>query len=66
MLALTKDYESQVKQLKKEVYHLTWYMRGGVSAHVLFNDTDISDLEFLNQITKENIETTKKTGMPLV
>lgn len=41
-------------------------MRGGVDAHKLLTDTDIEDLEVLNKIIQENIETAKKTQMPLI
>lgn len=41
-------------------------MRGGVQADVLMYDTDIEDLEILNKIIMSNIESTKKTGMPLI
>ena len=41
-------------------------MRGGVDGHNLLYDTDLEDIEILNKIIEENIETTKKTGMPLI
>lgn len=41
-------------------------MRGGVSSDTLFNDTDIEDLDILNKIVDENVETVKKTGLPLI
>jgi hypothetical protein len=41
-------------------------MRGGMDAHKLLSDTDIEDLEILNKIVEENIETSKKTQMPLI
>jgi hypothetical protein len=41
-------------------------MRGGVDAHNLLYDTDLEDIEVLNKVIEENIETTKKTGMPLI
>jgi hypothetical protein len=41
-------------------------MRGGVQSDVLFTDTDMEDLMILHTVIEENIETAKKTGMPLV
>jgi len=41
-------------------------MRGGVSSDALLYDTDLEDLEILSKVIGENIETTKKTGMPLI
>jgi hypothetical protein len=41
-------------------------MRGGVTIEWLFEEADIGDTEILNTVIKENIEATKKSGMPLI
>ena len=41
-------------------------MRGGVSANDLFDRYGIEDIELMNDIIKENIETTKNTQMPII
>jgi len=41
-------------------------MRGGVDSNILMYYTDIDDIEVLNTVVEENIETTKKSGMPLL
>jgi hypothetical protein len=41
-------------------------MRGGVSSHDLLWRYSIEDRDILSAIIKDNIETTNKTGMPLV
>jgi hypothetical protein len=41
-------------------------MRGGVSSHDLFNVYSYEDRQIINEIIKDNIETTKKTQMPLL
>lgn len=41
-------------------------MRGGVSSEDLFWRYSVEDREILNKIIKDNIETTNKTGLPLV
>ena len=66
ILEISKEYESSIKQIKHEIYKLSWYMRGGVDAHTLLVDTDLEDLEILSKIVSENIESTKKSGMPLI
>jgi len=63
---LAKEYENSVKSLKRNIYKLGWYMRGGVDVHKLFSDTDLEDLEILNKVIEENIETSKQTKMPLI
>ncbi len=66
ILELSNSFETEVKQLKHNVYKLSWYMRGGVNAQELLCDTDLDDIEILNTIVKENIEFTKAAGMPLI
>jgi len=63
---LSEALENQVKQIKLEVYKLCWYMRGGVDSAVLMYDTDIEDMEIMSGVVKDNIETTKKSGLPLL
>jgi hypothetical protein len=41
-------------------------MRGGVDSYILMHETDIEDMEILAVIVKDNIESTKKTGLPLL
>jgi len=41
-------------------------MRGGVNAHDLFWHFSVEDREIMNSIVKQNIETTNKTGLPLL
>ena len=41
-------------------------MRGGVTADELFYKYSIEDRIMLDKIIKENIETTNKTGMPII
>jgi hypothetical protein len=58
--------ENEVKQIKHEVYKLSWYMRGGVNSKDLLTDTDIEDIEILGKIVKENIDATKSSKMPMI
>lgn len=41
-------------------------MRGGLDVHKLMSDTDIEDISILNVVIEENIETVKKTNLPLL
>jgi|TARA_X000000950_G_scaffold72161_2_gene89565 hypothetical protein len=56
----------EAKQIKDEVYRISWYMRGGVTANDLFWSYSAEDREILQNIIKDNIESTKKSGLPLV
>lgn len=41
-------------------------MRGGVTSHELFHVLTRDDRVVMNEIIKENIDLTKKSGMPLL
>jgi hypothetical protein len=41
-------------------------MRGGVSSQDLFHIYTFEDRQIMNNIIKENIELTKKSGLPLM
>ena len=63
MLNYFTQLERESKALKQEVLKLCWYMRGAIS----YDEGMMLALEDRNQITKlinENLETSKKTGMP--
>lgn len=63
---LAKTFETEIKSLKKNLYKLSWYMRGGVDYHNLLVETDLEDIEVMNKVIEDNIETVKKTKMPLL
>lgn len=61
--ALVKQFDRDIKAIKSELLKLCWYMRGGLSfteAHFLTPD----EREWIGKIIEENLETTKKTGLP--
>ena len=41
-------------------------MRGGLDGHTLLHDTDLEDMDIISNIIIENIETVKKTEMPIL
>jgi hypothetical protein len=61
-----KSLEQETKGLKDEIFRISWYMRGGVSSQDLFHIYSYEDRALLNEIIKENIETTKKSGMAII
>lgn len=58
--------ESSVKVIKDEIYKISWYMRGGVTAQELLHIYSYEDRSIMSNIIKENIETTQKTKLPFV
>jgi hypothetical protein len=61
--ALVKKYEAESKALRSEIYKLAWYMRGSVNIDQAFM-LDNDDRSIIIDLIKENLETTKESGMP--
>jgi hypothetical protein len=55
--------EKEAKSMRTEALKMTWYMRGGLSytESMLLSQTE---RESIAAIIKENLETTKKSGLP--
>lgn len=60
---LSENLERETKALKDELFTICWFMRGSLSISEAF-DLSQEDLEILSKIIKENLENTKKTGLP--
>lgn len=58
-----KRYEGEQKELKSEIMKLCWYMRGGLTLEEGFS-LSFEDRMLINDIIKDNLETTKKTQLP--
>jgi hypothetical protein len=55
--------EKEVKIIKANALRTVWYMRGGISyAESMSLTSDERDI--IDDIIKENFETTKKSGLP--
>ena len=60
---LVESYEKQSDRIKEDALKLAWYMRGSVSyEHALMMSS--KERETIGKIIKENLETTKKSGLP--
>lgn len=64
--SLAKEYENRIKQQKENMYRMSWYMRGGVRYEQLMHDTDLEDIEIMQNVIKDNIENTKNSKLPLL
>lgn len=63
IVSLLNDYDKETKAIKKDALKLSWYMRGGLT----YDDIMIlstTEREWIGDIIKDNLETTKKSGMP--
>ncbi len=65
VINMLDDYDRETKALKKYIYKLVWYMRGGINLDQMF-EIGYQDREIINKLIEENIETTNKTGLLLI
>ena len=54
--------DKEARALKKDVMKLCWYMRGLSYSEGM--TLSYEDREIVGEIIKENLETTKKSGLP--
>jgi hypothetical protein len=63
IIELIESYEKQARAIKQEALKISWFMRGGIS----YDDAMFlspQEREIITGIVKENMETTKKSGLP--
>tara|TARA_B100001564_G_C20050090_1_gene407276 strand:- start:39 stop:263 length:225 start_codon:yes stop_codon:yes gene_type:complete len=63
IIAYLKDFENEIKNLKLQLMKICWYMRGGVTWGEVMTFAP-ADRAIANDLIKENLDTTKKTGQP--
>jgi len=63
ILEEVKRYDGEQKELKSEIMKMCWYMRGGLTLEEGFS-LSYEDRMLINDIIKDNLETTKKTQLP--
>jgi hypothetical protein len=62
ILALSEKLDKDARAIKKDVLKLCWYMRGLSYTEAMHLSWD--EREIIGEIIKDNLETTKKTGLP--
>lgn len=60
---LTEGMVNEINDLDRHALKMSWYMRGGVSYSDIMNMTS-KQVDSLNEVIEENLETTKKSKMP--
>ena len=55
--------ETQTRNIRLDVLKLCWYMRGGVTYDEAMQMSQ-AERDIIDGIIKENLETTKKSGLP--
>lgn len=62
ILLLAEKMDKDAKAIKKEVLKMCWYMRGLSYSEGM--TLSYEEREIVGEIIKENLETTKKSGLP--
>lgn len=62
ILKFSEQLDKESRSLKKDALKISWYMRGMSYTEVM--NLSWEEREICGEIIKENLETTKKTGLP--
>jgi hypothetical protein len=63
IVKLVEAMEKETRNIRLDVLKMCWYMRGGVTYEEAMQ-MSITDRDIINDIVKENLATTKKSGLP--
>ena len=55
--------DKETHNIRLDVLKLCWYMRGGITYEEAMQMSE-ADRKIVNEIVKDNLETTKKSGLP--
>lgn len=55
--------DEEIKNIRKHAMQLTWAMRGGIQYNDVLNLSQ-SEREIISDLSKNNLETTQKSGLP--
>lgn len=60
---MIEGMEKETHNIRLDILKLCWYMRGGVTYDEAMQ-LSTAERTIINDIVKENLETTKKSGLP--
>lgn len=63
IVGFLEQFDKESKAFRDDALRMTWYMRGGIT----YDDAmclSQQERELINKIVKDNMETTKKSGLP--
>ena len=61
--AMVEQMDKEANDVRQEAIKVAWYMRGGISYEQALQ-LSMSERTAISGLIKENLETTKKTGLP--
>jgi hypothetical protein len=60
---MVDQMDKESNNIRQEAVKVAWYMRGGVSYNQALQ-LSVVERTTINELIKENLDTTKKTGLP--
>lgn len=60
---MVDQMEKETTNIRREALQLSWYMRGGITYNQAMQ-LSVSERTLIGELIKENLETTKKSGLP--
>jgi hypothetical protein len=60
---MVDQMDKETQDIRHEALKISWYMRGGVSYDQALQ-LSVFERTTISELIKENLETTKKTGLP--
>lgn len=55
--------ENETQEIRQEAIKMAWYMRGGLTYDQTLQ-LSVAERKIISQLIKDNLETTKKSGLP--
>lgn len=55
--------EKETNEIRQEALKMSWYMRGGLTYDQALQ-LSVAERKIIGDLIKENLETTKKSGLP--
>lgn len=55
--------EKETKEIRQEAIKMAWYMRGGLTYEQALT-LSAAERKIIGELIKDNLETTKKSGLP--
>jgi len=63
IVKMVDQMETDVDNIRQEALKMSWYMRGGITYDQALQLSS-NERKFIGNLIKENLETTKKSGLP--
>jgi hypothetical protein len=60
---MVEQMEKECNDIRQEAIRMTWYMRGGINYEQALQ-LSMSERKIISALIKENLDTTKKSGLP--